>query len=58
MTLPEKALRLEYKVRPGDTLGAIATTYGTTVREIQSWNGLRDTRIGAGLVLTIYTSNR
>jgi membrane-bound lytic murein transglycosylase D len=43
-------------VKAGDTLGAIASQYGATVREIQSWNGLRGTRIAAGNVLTIYTS--
>jgi membrane-bound lytic murein transglycosylase D len=43
-------------VKPGDTLGAIASQYGATVREIQSWNGLRGTRIAAGNFLTIYTS--
>jgi membrane-bound lytic murein transglycosylase D len=58
VVLPEKALKLEHKVRRGDTLGSIATRYGTTVRDIQTWNGLRDTRIAAGHVLTIYTSNR
>jgi membrane-bound lytic murein transglycosylase D len=55
VALPEKSLRIEHKVRPGDTLGAIASQYGTTVREIQSWNGLRNSRIAAGHVLTIYT---
>jgi membrane-bound lytic murein transglycosylase D len=52
--LPEKTLRVLYRVKPGDTLGAIATQYGATVREIQSWNGLSNSRITAGNVLTIY----
>jgi membrane-bound lytic murein transglycosylase D len=56
--LGEKSWRISYKVKTGDTLGAIATQYGATVREIQSWNGLRDTRIAAGNVLTIYTSRK
>ncbi len=30
-----------YKVKKGDTLGAIARRYGTTVRAIKSANGLR-----------------
>jgi LysM repeat protein len=56
--LPEKTLRILYRVKPGDTLGAIASQYGATVREIQSWNGLRDSRIAAGNVLTIYTGRK
>jgi membrane-bound lytic murein transglycosylase D len=57
-SLGEKSWRISYKVRPGDTLGGIASHYGATVREIQSWNGLRDSRIAAGNVLTIYTSRK
>ncbi len=47
-------VRLSYRIRPGDTLGNIAARYGTTVRELQSWNGLRSTRITAGRLLTIF----
>jgi membrane-bound lytic murein transglycosylase D len=47
-------VRVTYRIRPGDTLGAIAERYGTTVRELQSWNGLRGTRITAGRLLTIF----
>jgi membrane-bound lytic murein transglycosylase D len=46
--------RLSYRIRPGDTLGTIAERYGTTVSELQSWNGLRSTRITAGRTLTIF----
>jgi peptidoglycan lytic transglycosylase D len=56
--LGEKSLRISYRVKAGDTLGAIASQYGATVREIQFWNGLRDSRIAAGNVLTIYTSRK
>jgi membrane-bound lytic murein transglycosylase D len=48
-------VRISYRIRAGDTLGSIATQYRTTVREIQSWNGLRTTRIAIGDLLTIYT---
>ncbi len=48
---------LRYRIRPGDTLGTIASEYGTTVRELQSWNRLRSTRIAAGSLLTIYRKN-
>jgi len=48
---PDGAVR--YRIRPGDTLASIAAQHGTTVRELQAWNGLRGTRIAAGDVLTI-----
>lgn len=50
-----QTVRIQYRIRPGDTLGAIAAQHGTTVRELQSWNRLRGTRIAAGDTLTIYT---
>ncbi len=46
--------RVRYRVKPGDTLVSIAAQYGTTVRELQTWNGLRGTRIAVGGLLTIY----
>ena len=46
--------RTRYRIQPGDTLSRIAEEHGTTVRQLQSWNGLPDTRITAGSVLTIY----
>ena len=49
------AARVSYRIKPGDTLAAIASQYRTTVRDIQTWNGLRGTRIAAGATLTIYT---
>jgi membrane-bound lytic murein transglycosylase D len=49
--------RVRYRIQPGDTLGSIAAEHGTTVRELQEWNGLRGTRIAAGAVLTIYTGS-
>ena len=54
--ISERAWKIAYRVKPGDTLGAIASEYGTTVRDIQSWNGLHDTRIAAGHLLTIFTT--
>jgi len=52
--LGDGRVRIHYRIRPGDTLTAIAAQYGTTVRELQSWNGLRSSRIAAGATLTIY----
>jgi membrane-bound lytic murein transglycosylase D len=56
-TEEEKAgtVRIRYRVRPGDTLAAIASRYGTTVERLKSWNNLRGTRIAAGNTLTVYT---
>ena len=49
-------VRVNYRVRTGDTLSSIATRYHTTVDQIRSWNkGLRSSRIAAGNVLTVYT---
>ncbi len=35
-------------VRSGDTLGAIASRYGVTVRELRAWNGIRGSRLDIG----------
>ena len=37
-----------YRVKKGDTLGKIAKENGVNVSQLQSWNGLRSTRIGVG----------
>lgn len=34
--------RQYYTIRPGDTLGAIALTFGTTVPQLCAWNGIQD----------------
>jgi membrane-bound lytic murein transglycosylase D len=46
---------LRYRIQPGDTLSSIAAEHGTTVRQLQAWNGLSGTRITAGSVLRIHT---
>ncbi|MCS7075094.1 MAG: LysM peptidoglycan-binding domain-containing protein [Bacteroidia bacterium] len=43
-----------YTIQPGDTLGKIAVQFKVTVKELQAWNGLNDTRIYAGKTLKIY----
>jgi membrane-bound lytic murein transglycosylase D len=40
-------------VKPGDTLGAIATRYGATQKEIQAWNGLKSTTVKVGQKLVV-----
>jgi LysM repeat protein len=42
-----------YTVKSGDTLGGIAKEFQTTVKAIQSANGLADTRIKVGQKLKI-----
>lgn len=43
-----------HRIRNGETLGSIARRYGVTVRQIQQWNGMSNTRIRAGRRLKIY----
>lgn len=45
---------IRYKIRNGDTLGAIARRYGVSVRQLRQWNGLRNNNIRAGRTLKIY----
>lgn len=47
--------KITYKVRSGDTLGAIAKKYHTTVNNLKKWNGLKSTNISIGQRLYIYT---
>ena len=42
-----------YKVRQGDTLGAIARRHHCTVKQLQHWNNLKGTNIRAGRTLRI-----
>lgn len=42
-----------YKVRKGDTLGAIARKNGVTVSQLQSWNGLKSSNIGVGKSIVV-----
>ena len=48
----------QYLVRNGDTLGAIASRFGVTVKQLQAWNGLRGTRIRAGKYLIVGPAGR
>ena len=47
--------RIQYKVKPGDTLTAIAARYRTTVHELMSWNKLSGSQLATGNLLTVYT---
>ena len=43
-----------HKIRSGETLGSIAAKYKVRVKDIQNWNGLRNTKITTGKQLKIY----
>ena len=43
-----------YKIKQGDTLGTIARKFGVSVRQLRSWNGVRNNNIRAGRRLKIY----
>jgi membrane-bound lytic murein transglycosylase D len=43
-----------HRIRSGETLGSIARNYGVTVRQLQDWNGMSNTRITAGKRLKVY----
>jgi membrane-bound lytic murein transglycosylase D len=51
----DRAVRISYKVRPGDTLAGIATRYKTTVERLKAWNRLPGSRLAVGDTLTLYT---
>jgi membrane-bound lytic murein transglycosylase D len=53
---PSGSKRISYRVKPGDTLAAIATQFGTSIQALQSWNGIRGSRIVAGDNLTVYAT--
>lgn len=42
-----------YKIKNGDTLGAIAQKFHVTVKQIKAWNGLKSDNIRAGSTLKI-----
>ena len=48
----------QYLVRNGDTLEAIASRFGVTVKQLQAWNGLSGTRIRAGKHLIVRPAGR
>ena len=44
---------ISYKVKSGDTLGAIAIKYHCTVKQLKSWNNLKSDRINIGQTLKV-----
>jgi membrane-bound lytic murein transglycosylase D len=51
----DRAVRISYTVKRGDTLAAIASRYKTTVARLKAWNRLPTTRLAVGDTLTLYT---
>jgi membrane-bound lytic murein transglycosylase D len=47
-----------YRIRPGDTLYAIADRFAVTAYQIRRWNGLRSSHIMAGHLLRLYPIRR
>ena len=48
---------VQYRVRPGDNLGAIARRFGVTVDQLIAWNRLDGTLIRAGATLVLFGSD-
>ena len=56
---PGETRQIDYKVRKGDTLFAIARRFEVTVAQLQDWNGmLGSTALRAGQTLTIHVNAR
>jgi membrane-bound lytic murein transglycosylase D len=51
----DRAHRISYTVKRGDTLATIAARYKTSVARLQAWNRLPGTRLAVGDTLTLYT---
>ncbi len=51
-------VRVTHRVRSGDTLSGIASTYGVGVSDIRSWNNISGSVIRVGQTLVIYTDGR
>jgi membrane-bound lytic murein transglycosylase D len=48
-----KTKNVKYKVKSGDTLGAIARRNGVKVSDLKKWNGLKSNNIGIGKSLVV-----
>ena len=50
--------RMEYRIQPGDSLGAISRRFDVEIEDVRRWNALNGDGIRAGETLTIYVANR
>jgi len=48
--------RVEYQIRPGDSLGAISRRFQVDISDVQRWNALNGDGIRAGEMLTLYVA--
>jgi len=48
--------RMEYRIRPGDSLAAISRRFQVDIVDVQRWNALPDHSIRAGETLTLYVA--
>ncbi|MFC2119454.1 LysM peptidoglycan-binding domain-containing protein [Bacteroidota bacterium] len=48
---------VNYTIKKGDNLGAIAENYGVSASDLRKWNGMSDSKIIAGNNLKIYTNS-
>jgi membrane-bound lytic murein transglycosylase D len=54
-----ESTRMTYKVRSGDTLSEIADKFNVSVRQLMSWNRMRQsTSLRAGQKLVVYADPR
>ncbi|MDR3060553.1 MAG: LysM peptidoglycan-binding domain-containing protein [Dysgonamonadaceae bacterium] len=49
--------KIRHKVKPGESLQAIANQYGVTSAQIKRWNGMKSNKVATGRMLTIYADN-
>lgn len=56
--IPPTPVRIQHRVRKGQTLSGIAARFDVSVSELKEWNGLRSTTIYPNQILYIYTDNR
>ncbi len=54
----EAPVRVTHRVRRGDTLSGIASSYGVRMSDLRSWNNISGSVIRVGQTLTIYTDGR
>jgi len=46
-----------HRVKAGETMNLIANRYGVTVAEVKRWNGLRSSKVRAGMRLALHVDN-
>ena len=52
----EMVKKIIYKIKPGDSLGKIASKFNCRIKDIMLWNGMKKTTIIAGKNLKIYVN--